>query len=93
VVRVELSQYAGMLSMTISDNGIGMRASNRNKVGSFGLVGIEERISILGGQCSITGSPNAGTVVKISLPVDYRPAPALMDDINETGRLAADADA
>ncbi|MEV4780954.1 CHASE domain-containing protein [Burkholderia sp. LMU1-1-1.1] len=91
LVRVELRQAGGMLSMTITDNGVGMRASNRNKVGSFGLVGIEERISLLGGVCSIIGSPNAGTTVAISVPIDHVP-PASNDDINDindSGHLTA----
>ncbi|NYE62394.1 signal transduction histidine kinase [Duganella sp. 1224] len=69
LVRVELLQTGGMLCMTITDNGIGVRDSSRNKIGSFGLVGIEERISLLGGTCSIAGSPNAGTTVAIAVPV------------------------
>ena len=76
LVRVELRQQLGMLSMTITDNGIGIGANSRNKIASFGLVGIEERISILGGQCSISGSPNGGTVVSVSVPVEYLPKPA-----------------
>jgi signal transduction histidine kinase len=90
LVRVELRHTSGMLIMTISDNGVGMRDSNRNKVGSFGLVGIEERISLLGGHCAITATPNGGTTVTISVPVDYV-APPSIDDINDTARLAADA--
>ncbi len=91
LVRVELRQAGGMLSMTITDNGVGMRASNRNKVGSFGLVGIEERISLLGGVCSIIGSPNAGTTVAISVPIDHVPPPSNDDinDINDAGHLTA----
>nr|WP_229260028.1 CHASE domain-containing protein [Duganella aquatilis] len=69
LVRVELRQSGGMLCMTITDNGIGVRDSSRNKVGSFGLVGIEERISLLGGTCAISGSPNGGTTVAIAVPV------------------------
>jgi len=76
MVRVELRQHMGMLSMTITDNGVGIRAHSRNKIASFGLVGIEERISILGGQCSFSGSPNGGTVVSVSVPVEYLPDPA-----------------
>ena len=76
LVRVELRQHMGMLSMTITDNGVGIRANSRNKIASFGLVGIEERISILGGQCSFSGSPNGGTVVSVSVPVEYLPDPA-----------------
>lgn len=69
LVRVELHQAHGWLSMTISDNGIGLRTNSRNKSGSFGLVGIEERIHLLGGSCAITGGPNGGTTVAISVPV------------------------
>ena len=68
LVRVELAQQDGMIRMTITDNGIGLREQSRNKVGSFGLVGIEERISILGGRCSISGAPNDGTTVQVALP-------------------------
>jgi signal transduction histidine kinase len=68
-VRVELRQVQGMLCMTISDNGVGMRAGNRQKTGSFGLVGIEERISLLGGHCTIVSSPHGGTTVTVSVPV------------------------
>jgi len=76
LVRVELRHDGGMLSMTISDNGIGLGDGSRNKAGSFGLVGIEERVSLLGGSCSITGSPNGGTTVAIAVPLHKRAAPA-----------------
>ena len=90
LVRVELRQAAGMLSMIITDNGVGTRDSSRNKVGSFGLIGIEERISLLGGHCSITGSPNAGTTVMISVPVHTLP-PAASDDSRDSVHLSANA--
>jgi signal transduction histidine kinase len=69
LVRVELGQTGNRLIMTITDNGVGLRASHRNKVGSFGLVGIEERIKLLGGTCTITSGPNAGTTLSITVPL------------------------
>lgn len=89
LVRVELRHSNGMLNMTISDNGIGMVEGSRNKVGSFGLVGMEERIHLLGGQCTITAGHHAGTTVSISVPIDYV-APPSVEDINATARLAAE---
>jgi signal transduction histidine kinase len=68
-VRVELQLASGRLTMTVSDNGIGLQATGRNKVGSFGLVGIEERISILGGTFSILSHPGEGTTICVSVPV------------------------
>nr|WP_229262637.1 CHASE domain-containing protein [Duganella radicis] len=82
LVRVDLRQTDGTLSMTISDNGIGVGDASRNKAGSFGLVGIEERVSLLGGTCSITGSPNGGTTVAISVPVGSRPRPTTSEAID-----------
>ncbi|MYM37155.1 histidine kinase [Duganella sp. FT94W] len=82
LVRVELSQTHGMLNMTISDNGVGLRDGNRNKTGSFGLVGIEERIHLLGGACSITGSPNGGTIVAIAVPVGELPMPGFGPNVD-----------
>jgi signal transduction histidine kinase len=68
-VRVELQCEGERLSMTVSDNGVGLQPSGRNKVGSFGLVGIEERINILGGTFSIISQPGAGTTICVSVPV------------------------
>jgi signal transduction histidine kinase len=67
-VRVELAVDPESISMTISDNGIGLSKAGGQKPGSFGLVGIEERVRILGGKCIITSSANAGTTVHVSIP-------------------------
>jgi signal transduction histidine kinase len=82
-VRVELAVDPESISMTISDNGIGLSTTGGQKPGSFGLVGIEERVRILGGKCIITSSAGAGTTVHISIPaadnllaVSHAPAPA-----------------
>lgn len=68
-VRVELALDAESISMTVSDNGIGLNKGGGQKPGSFGLVGIEERVRILGGKCVITSQPNAGTTVHVAIPV------------------------
>jgi signal transduction histidine kinase len=68
-VRIELKCSGKLLTMTVSDNGIGLGARERGKVGSFGLVGIEERISILEGAFSITSTDGEGTTVCVSVPL------------------------
>ena len=67
-VRVELAVDPDSISMTVSDNGIGLTKAGGQKPGSFGLVGIEERVRILGGKCIISSSPNDGTTVHVSIP-------------------------
>ena len=68
-VRIDLHQHAGMLTMTIRDNGVGMQPGSRNRHGSFGLVGIEERVAILGGAFSVSSGPESGTTIVVSIPV------------------------
>lgn len=68
-VRVELALDEESIMMTVSDNGIGLNKGGGQKPGSFGLVGIEERVRILGGKCLITSRPNAGTTVHVAIPV------------------------
>ena len=83
-VRVELRLLQARITMTISDNGVGMDASNRHKPGSFGLVGIEERVKILGGNFMVTSRPGAGTTIEVSvsaalnlaIPAPIMPVPA-----------------
>jgi signal transduction histidine kinase len=53
----------------VRDNGCGLPPGGRNKYGSFGLVGIEERIVILGGTCAVFSEPDGGTTVTVSAPV------------------------
>ncbi|MDC8757381.1 CHASE domain-containing protein [Janthinobacterium fluminis] len=74
LVQVELKKDGDILSMTVKDNGIGVLKEGRNKVGSFGLVGIEERIKILGGKFSIKSSYGAGMTVMVSVPIKADPA-------------------
>jgi glucose-6-phosphate-specific signal transduction histidine kinase len=46
-----------------------MQPGSRNRHGSFGLVGIEERVGILGGSFSISSGLDSGTTVVVTIPV------------------------
>jgi signal transduction histidine kinase len=87
IVKVELQMRADRLTMTVSDNGIGLLAGGRNKVGSYGLVGIEERINILGGTFSIMSSPGTGTTVCVSVPVHASDAMPDADATSDSARV------
>jgi signal transduction histidine kinase len=69
-VTVELGVKDGWLSLIVRDNGRGLPVGGHNKIGSFGLVGIEERVLILGGTCAIFGEPGRGTTVMVSAPIN-----------------------
>lgn len=55
------------LQLTISDNGEGLRQQDRDKPGHFGLRGIEERITELGGSLHLSGAPGSGTILALTL--------------------------
>ena len=79
-VKVELRLNGGWLSLTVCDNGCGLPPGGRNKYGSFGLVGIEERIVILGGTCAVFSEPDGGTTVMVSAPVIDGPGLSLSQE-------------
>lgn len=70
LVQVELVSDQRTLSMTVRDNGVGLHLDGRGKLDSFGLVGIEERVKLLGGMFSIHSSPGAGMTIRVTIPLD-----------------------
>lgn len=81
-VRVELRVDPGWVSMSISDDGVGLPEAERNKLGSFGLVGVEERVKILNGAFNVSSTPGKGTTIQVSIPSfnAATSAPSIEDD-------------
>jgi signal transduction histidine kinase len=67
-VHVELYGEGRRLYLRIKDNGVGM--TDQKKLNSFGLVGMKERVSMLGGELKIDSAPGKGTVLTIAMPLD-----------------------
>jgi PAS domain S-box-containing protein len=68
-VRIDLDTHATRgLTLRVSDDGSGMSAGARRKPGSFGLLGMSERLRMLGGALQVTSAPGQGTTVEASLP-------------------------
>lgn len=67
-VDIALQAANGTLVMEVADNGIGIAQGDTRKVASFGLVGIRERVHMLGGELRIEGGPRRGTALTISIP-------------------------
>lgn len=57
------------LRMKVADNGVGIFPGCRRKANSFGLVGIKERVSSLGGSMAIETAQDAGTSLTVSIPL------------------------
>ncbi|MFJ2995099.1 sensor histidine kinase [Pandoraea sp. NPDC087047] len=76
-VVVALDGSHRSLKLTISDDGCGLARGARRKQGHFGLVGMRERCTALGGTLRIGSVQGSGTLVSARLPWhQILPAPA-----------------
>jgi signal transduction histidine kinase len=71
-VKILLKNRGDTTVLTIKDNGKGITNQDIANPGSFGIIGIRERIRFWGGESTFTGSPNKGTTVTISIPLFKR---------------------
>jgi PAS domain S-box-containing protein len=67
-VQVSMKEETGKLILVVSDNGRGITEGERTS--SLGLLGMRERAVLFGGSVGIEGSPDRGTTVTVSIPVD-----------------------
>jgi PAS domain S-box-containing protein len=68
-VEVSLERMGDTLTVAVCDNGIGIKEGRIIDSGSLGLIGIRERVLMLGGEVQITGKPGEGTLVRVILPM------------------------
>ncbi len=68
--NISLGIENGWLVLNIADNGKGITPEEIEKNTSLGILGMKERIMLLGGLWSITGTEGKGSVVEIKVPLD-----------------------
>jgi signal transduction histidine kinase len=66
-LQVSLRQETDHLTLDIRDDGIGFERNKKKDSGHFGLVGMRERATLIGGVLSIDSQPGRGTHVQLSL--------------------------
>ena len=69
-VKVSLERKGDTLTVEVRDNGIGIMEGKIFDPKSLGLIGIRERVLLLGGEALISGNPGEGTLVRVILPVE-----------------------
>ncbi len=67
-VEILLSADAGYLQLEVIDDGVGISRNALSKVGSLGLVGMQERLSALGGSLRLEKLTPSGTSLRARLP-------------------------
>jgi len=65
---ITVEEEGGLLVVRIEDNGVGFATHAPRKPQSFGLFGLRERASLLGGDATVTSAPGKGTVVEVRIP-------------------------
>lgn len=68
-VCITLAHHDDTVRLTVRDNGNGLAPDAQRKRGSYGLMGIRERVYLLGGNVCISGEAGAGTTVEVSVPL------------------------
>jgi signal transduction histidine kinase len=69
---VEIREHSGDVRLLVRDNGGGFDPQAKSE--GFGLLGMSERVALLGGELHIESSPDGGTTIRAQLPVQMRDA-------------------
>ena len=67
-VDVRLGQENGDLILEVGDNGQGISEEQLSAKTSLGILGMRERVLLLGGTLTIRGTPGKGTIVRVVIP-------------------------
>ncbi len=72
MVNIEVKFLENKLAFTISDDGIGFEVPSKledlPRTGMLGLVGIQERVKLLGGKLKLESELSKGTTISIEVP-------------------------
>lgn len=73
-VTVEVSFTDNLLCLEVRDDGRGFEPqmafeSIGNKQQAWGLLGMQERVALVGGSCVVHSAPGNGTAVQVSIPI------------------------
>jgi PAS domain S-box-containing protein len=75
-VKIVIERNGAELTLSIHDNGAGFSPRDPRKPNSFGLLGLRERASLLGGEATITSAPGHGAHIEVRLPITPSATPS-----------------
>lgn len=87
--QIVVERDGDTLRMKVADNGVGIFPGCRRKANSFGLVGIKERVSSLGGSMAIETAQDAGTSLTVAIPLQEAGKPDAAHDSALAGERRA----
>lgn len=78
-VSIDLSDAKGVLTLEISDDGVGISDLERDKPKAFGLKGLHERAKSVGGWLDVSTRRGHGTSIILSIPLESHPQTATQE--------------
>jgi len=69
-ISISLDNKKKQLALVLKDDGVGFDTTLLAKTKQFGLIGMQERVKSLNGIFSIKSTPNKGTLINITIPLD-----------------------
>ena len=69
-VTVTLVEGSGQISLSVSDDGIGFDPLETRESGHFGMIGMHERVTAVGGRFSINSAAAGGSTVEAIIPIE-----------------------
>jgi signal transduction histidine kinase len=68
-LKLEISDFDGVLTVEVADDGKGFRLEDRKKSNAFGLRGLEERAKSVGGWLDVITEQGKGTTLLLTVPL------------------------
>ena len=68
-VLIEMFRDGDLVRLTIEDDGVGITQTPNPARQTFGVSGMRERISTLGGKMTIVSTPGHGTRIEVDAPI------------------------
>jgi hypothetical protein len=72
-VDIQMEREGETLRLVIEDDGVGISAITNPQRPSFGMAGMQERISTLGGSMKVISRKGEGTKISITVPLSIHP--------------------
>ncbi len=85
-VDIQMEREGETLRLVIEDDGVGIRAVTNPLRPSFGMAGMQERISTLGGKMRVVSHKGEGTKISVTVPIPARTERAESNGKAQAGR-------
>ncbi len=73
LVSVVVERHSGSAIVVVEDDGVGFDPDALVSAGRLGLLGMQERVTLVGGSLQIEAAPQAGTSIRVCVPIQTSP--------------------